>query len=97
MILPTCGWQEGRNEHVSCLRLAILGDICKINGFCTLFPLLLPSLTHKRTWYPEEDSYFETLVCHLLGQPNRQITPCLNTSSPIHWPVMQPEGQAWTW
>ena len=29
--------QEGRNEHIPCLRFAILGHICKINGLFTLF------------------------------------------------------------
>ena len=32
--------QEGRNEHIPCLRFVILGDICKINGLFTLFPHL---------------------------------------------------------
>ena len=36
--LSTCGWQEGRNEHIPSLRLAILGDIYKINAPFTLFP-----------------------------------------------------------
>ena len=30
----------GRNEHIPCLRLAILGDVCKINGLFTLLPHL---------------------------------------------------------
>ena len=51
--LSTCGWQEGRNEHISCLRLAILGDVCKINGLFTLLPCLSPSLIYKRTWHPD--------------------------------------------
>ena len=35
--LSTCAWQEERNEHISCLRLDILGDICKINGLLWAF------------------------------------------------------------
>ena len=30
----------GSNEHIASPRLAILGDICKINGLLTLFPHL---------------------------------------------------------
>ena len=40
--LSTCGRQEGENEHTPCLRLAILGDVCKINGLFALLPHLLP-------------------------------------------------------
>ena len=36
--LSTCRWPEGRNEHILHLRLAILGDVCKINGLFTLLP-----------------------------------------------------------
>ena len=40
-ILSTYGWQEGKNQHILCLRLDILGDNCKVNGLFTLFPQLL--------------------------------------------------------
>ena len=61
--LSTCGWQEERNEHILCLRLAILGDSCKINGLFTLFTLSPPplnaaplqSLFYKRTWHLDPD------------------------------------------
>ena len=46
--LATCKWQEGRNEHIPCLRLAILGDVCKINGFFTWLPHLPPFLIYKQ-------------------------------------------------
>ena len=46
--LATCKWQEERNEHIPCLRLAILGDVCKINGFFTWLPRLPPSLIYKQ-------------------------------------------------
>ena len=59
---PVDGRKEGRNKHIPCLRLAILGDIRKINVCFTLFTHLshlshlwrgLPSLTYKRTWHPD--------------------------------------------
>jgi len=49
---------------------------------------------------PREDYYFETFVCHLLGQLAfwiklyslpQQLIP------QIYWPVMQQAGQVWTW
>ena len=54
-----CPPVDGRKEKTNtslCLRLAILGDIRKINGiffFFTLFPHRPPSLIHKRTWHPD--------------------------------------------
>ena len=37
----TCKWQEGKDEHIRCLRLAILGDMCKINSFFFYFVSLM--------------------------------------------------------
>ena len=66
------------------LELAILGDICKINGLFTLCPHLprLSSIQESGIQTPQ-DGYFETLVCHF---PISQLSeyshiPCLNTSS----------------
>ena len=39
-------------------RLAILGDVCKINGLFMLLPHLLPSLIYKRTWHPDPIVWF---------------------------------------
>ena len=55
--LATCRWQEGTNTS-PCLRLAILGDACKINGLFTLFHFLpacppTPSLIHKIIRHPD--------------------------------------------
>ena len=52
-IQSTCRWQEGRNEHIPCLRLAILGGVYKIPSLFTLLPHLTPSLIYKRTWHPD--------------------------------------------
>ena len=52
--LSICRLQKERNEHILCLRLAILEDICKICGLFTLLPHLRPqSLIYKRTWHPD--------------------------------------------
>ena len=51
-ILSTCRRQEGRNEHIPCLRLAILRDVCKVIGLFTLLPHLPPCLICKRSWSP---------------------------------------------
>ena len=37
---PVHLWQEGRKEHILCLRLAVLGDVCKMNGLFTWLPHL---------------------------------------------------------
>lgn len=84
-----------------CLRLAILGGICKINAFllCFLTSPHLWSLMHKRTWHPDpvQDSYLEILFCNLLSQPAppNKVISCLNTSW-IHWPDMWQAERAWT-
>ena len=52
----TCPLGDGRNKEINtspCLKFAILGGICKINGLFTLCPHLLPSLIHKRSWHSE--------------------------------------------
>ena len=53
IILYACGWQEEGNEHILCLSLAIVGDICKMNGLFTVFLHLPPSLICKRNWPPD--------------------------------------------
>jgi len=40
--LSTSGWQERINQHISCPRLAILGDIWKTGGFLNFVSSLLP-------------------------------------------------------
>ena len=40
-----------KKSNIACLRLAILKDICKINGLFTLFPHFAPSQVYKRTWH----------------------------------------------
>ena len=53
---PICGWlPEGRNEHISSPRLAIPGDICKINGLLLFFLTSPPSLFYKITWHPDRN------------------------------------------
>ena len=47
-MLSTYRWQEGKNEHIPSLRLALLGEFCKINGLLTLLPHLPKSLLYKR-------------------------------------------------
>ena len=54
-----CPPVDGRKEEINtspCLRLAILGDICEINGlFYFVFspPPLFP--IYKTTWHPDPD------------------------------------------
>ena len=56
-------WQKERNEHIPCLRLAILEDVCKIRGLFTLLPYLRPqSLIYIRTWHPDPNKMI-TLRC----------------------------------
>ena len=62
--LSTCRWQE-RSKQIPCRRLAILEDICKINGLFTLLPLLW---SIKETWHPDPSKMVDPLVCHLLSQ-----------------------------
>ena len=82
--LSTCGWQEGRNEHIPCLRLAFLGDVCKINGLVALLPHLPHLWSIKETGFqttiPPIRWSFEVLDCRLLRQPALQLKslPCLN-------------------
>ena len=66
----TCGWQEGRNEHIPCLRLAFLGDVCKINGLVAL----LPHLPHL--WSIKETGFQTTIP------PIRWSFEVLDLSSP---------------
>ena len=47
----TYRWQKGRNEHLLCLRLAILGDVCKINDLFTLLPHLPHLWSIKETGF----------------------------------------------
>ena len=83
-----CPSVDGRKEEINtspCLRLAILGDTCKIKwpfNFVSS-PHLTSSLIHKRTWHPEpqKDGYFETLFCHLFGQPALHPSDSLAASS----------------
>ena len=82
-ILSTFGWQKGRGEHIPCLRLAILGDIYKINGLFTLFPHLpyLYSIKEPGIQTPIRWdiilSYFETLVClFFISQVFLASVPC---------------------
>ena len=64
--------------------LAILGDICKINGLFTLCPHLshLCSIQESGIQTPQ-DGYFERLVCHFSISKLSEYShiPCLNTSS----------------
>ena len=69
------------------LKLAILEDICKINGLFALFPHLLTSLFYERTWQPDSNKmvilrHYSVIfsVCQL---PEQSSVPCLNTSSLI--------------
>ena len=77
-----CPSVDGRREEIKTyprLRLAILGDICKINGFFTLFPHLSSSLIHRRIWNldPIRWSYWD------ISLPSAQVV--LLTSTPHFW------------
>ena len=89
--LSVCGRQEGRNEHIPSLRLAILGDIYKINALLLCFFTPPPHLCSLKelAFRPQKDDYFETLVCHLLGQSAFLIVILLVSTlhlSEIYWP-----------
>ena len=53
-----CPRADGRKDDINtypCLRLAILGDVCKIHGLFTLLPHLPPFLIYTRTWHADPD------------------------------------------
>ena len=84
-----------------CLRLAILGNVCKINGLFTLFPHFLPSLIHKRIWHPDPDKMviLKLLVCHLLCQSAfgiKSYSWSQHLLVQIHWPIVVQAEHAWS-
>ena len=93
--LSTCRLQKKEINTSPCLRLAILGDICKINGlffFFTLFPHL-PLPPHlwsiKEPGIHTQNKMVILRCCHLLDQPAFQIkflasTSCLSESLACH-------------
>ena len=72
--LSSCRWQEGRNERIPCLRLAILGDVCKINGLflCFLTSPYLWSIKEPGIWTPIRSLFWGTSL------PSSQSASFLN-------------------
>ena len=92
--LSTCRLHKKEINTSPCLRLAILEDICKINGlfFFTLFPHL-PLSPHlwsiKEPGIHTQNNMVILRCCHLLDQPAFQTkflasTSCLSESLACH-------------
>lgn len=83
-LFSTC-WrlQEGRNWHIPTLKLAIPGDICKINGPFTL--LLTFPLFYKKNWHldPTRGLFWDVSLpsSRSAGFPNERHIPCFNILS----------------